>query len=171
MRRQVNFLEMGQRLKLVRKSLNLQQKEMAVELGIPASYLSEIESGKGNPGPEFFNKLACEYNISMDYLVLGIGEMFIQKGVRIKRQEFDFSGEIDSLEKLIWLMETSTFFYSAVMADANRILLADESLVKRSINKKTGRNSLNGKVEEKDSTSDERSDHTENKSKQERIKK
>ena len=71
MRRQVNFLEMGQRLKLVRKSLNLQQKEMAVELGIPASYLSEIESGKGNPGPEFFNKLACEYNISMDYLVLG----------------------------------------------------------------------------------------------------
>lgn len=137
MRKQVNFVDIGQRFKLVRKTLQLQQKDMAAELGKPASYLSEIESGKGNPGPEFFNRLACKYNISMDYLVLGIGDMFIQAGNKVKRKEYDYTGgEINSIEKLVWLMEESTFFNNSVMAEANKILLLDESIVKVSINKK-----------------------------------
>ena len=136
MRREVNFLEMGERLKAVRKVLNLQQKQMAAALKMPASYLSEIESGKGNPGPDFFSKLASKYNISMDYLVLGIGDMFIQARVKVNREEFNLSGVIDSIEKLAWLMDESVFFYNLIMSNANRALLSEEALIKKSIKKR-----------------------------------
>jgi transcriptional regulator with XRE-family HTH domain len=150
MRRQINFLELGQRLKLARKELNIQQKEMAADLKMPASYLSEIESGKGNPGPEFFMKLFSEYNISMDYLVLGIGEMFIQTGVRVKRSGFELSQGIKTIEELAWLMDASTFFKNMVLGAANKILLTDEDTVKTSISKAWGQRQMNDKEPDED---------------------
>jgi transcriptional regulator with XRE-family HTH domain len=151
MRRQVNFQEMGERLRDARKMLSLQQKQMAAALNIPASYLSEIESGKGNPGPDFFIKLADKYNISMDYLVLGMGDPFIKEGTggKGKRKEFDFSGEITSLKELTRLMGTSVFFYNMMMATANRILLMEEGLIKTSIKKAAGQRVLKAKEDEK----------------------
>ncbi len=150
MRRQINFLELGQRLKLARKELNIQQKEMAADLKMPASYLSEIESGKGNPGPEFFMKLFSEYNISMDYLVLGIGEMFIETGVRVKRSGFELSQGIKTIEELAWLMDASIFFKNMVLGAANKILLTDEDTVKTSISKAWGQRQMNDKEPDED---------------------
>ena len=135
MRRQVNFQEIGQRLRAVRKSLNIQQKEMAATLGMPASYLSEIESGKGNPGPDFFLKLASEYDFSLNYLFLGIGDMFLQGENKVKRQEFDIGTGIDSIEKMAWIMDMSPYFNTAVMAAANKLLYSDDDIIKKSMKK------------------------------------
>ncbi|HLP49193.1 MAG TPA: helix-turn-helix transcriptional regulator [Candidatus Kapabacteria bacterium] len=44
------------KLKEIRKQLKIRQKVMAQNLEIPASYLCDIEGGKGNPGPDFFIK-------------------------------------------------------------------------------------------------------------------
>jgi len=136
MRRQVNFLEIGKRLKDARKSLNIQQKDMAATLGMPASYLSELEAGKGNPGPDFFLKLASEYNLSLDYLFLGVGDMFLQAEGKVKRQEFDIGAGIDSIEKMAWIMDMSPYFNTAVMAAANKLLYSDDDVIKKSMRKK-----------------------------------
>lgn len=163
MRRNINFLEIGQRLKSVRKELDLQQKDMAAALKMPASYLSEIESGKGNPGPDFFIKLFSEYNISMDYLVLGIGDMFSPSGGKVKRKEFDLSGGIKSFEELAWLMDASTYFTNMILAVANKILINDEDIVKASISRERGQRQANEK--EQDAGPGKRSSLKKNKSK------
>jgi transcriptional regulator with XRE-family HTH domain len=75
--------DIGQRLKAVRKRLHVQQQEMAAALKVASSYLSEIENGKGNPGPEFFVRLATQFNINLNYLFMGAPDMFIDACARI----------------------------------------------------------------------------------------
>jgi DNA-binding XRE family transcriptional regulator len=43
------LLELGKRVKLIRKDLRISQKDFANKINISGSYLSEIESGKSKP--------------------------------------------------------------------------------------------------------------------------
>lgn len=152
MRRNVNFSDIGERLTAVRNKLNLKQKDMAAVLKMPASYLSEIERGKGNPGPEFFIKLASEFKISMDYLILGIGDMFLPSEGKVKRKEFNFSHGIKTLEELAWLMDESFYFNSMVLATVNKILINDEEVIIKGIRKKSEQRQLDEKEKGKDTS-------------------
>ncbi len=71
MGRQINYADIGSRLKEIRRHLKVQQKEMAKTLEVQASYLCDIKAGKGNPGPDFFIKLSSQYNINLHYLLMG----------------------------------------------------------------------------------------------------
>ncbi|MCU0287806.1 MAG: helix-turn-helix domain-containing protein [Acidobacteria bacterium] len=106
------LIDMGLRLKSVRKVLKIQQKEMAEALHMSSSYLSEVENGRGNPGSVFFIKLASEYKICANYLLLGGDDMFIRIGAgdNVTPQETNIAEGIDSIEKLVWLMERSIYF-------------------------------------------------------------
>ncbi|HLP58624.1 MAG TPA: helix-turn-helix transcriptional regulator, partial [Candidatus Deferrimicrobium sp.] len=120
-----------------RQQLRLQQKEMAAALQMAASYLSEIEGGKANPGPEFFLKLVYDYNVNPNYLFLGTGEMFLGSESTIKAEEFDLErGNIDSPEKLLWIMDHSSFFRNTILSQASRIYIENENLIKRNMQKK-----------------------------------
>ncbi len=68
MKRQLNFLETGQRFKVARNELNIQQKDMGATLCTLAGYLRELEGDKGNSGTDFFLKSASKYNIRLNYL-------------------------------------------------------------------------------------------------------
>lgn len=70
-----NIKEIGSRVKEVRKTIRLSQKQMADKLGIFNSYLSDIETGKGNPGHSFFFKISTIFKVNLNYLFLGKGEM------------------------------------------------------------------------------------------------
>lgn len=129
--------DVGLRIKAVRQQLRLQQKEMAAVLQMAASYLSEIEGGKANPGPEFFLKLVYDYNVNPNYLFLGTGEMFLGSESTIKAEEFDLErGNIDSPEKLLWIMDHSSFFKNTILSQASRIYIENVNLIKRNMQKK-----------------------------------
>ena len=69
---------LGERLKQARKALNLSQEKMAKELGTSAGYISEIESGKKkSPGSEFLASLLGRFNLNINWLLNGEGEMFV----------------------------------------------------------------------------------------------
>ncbi|HLP45801.1 MAG TPA: helix-turn-helix transcriptional regulator [Candidatus Deferrimicrobium sp.] len=128
--------DVGLRIKAVRQQLKLQQKEMAATMQIAPSYLSEIEGGKANPGPEFFLKLAYNYNISPNYLFLGTGEMLLGPERPIQSDDFDLEREnIDSLEKLLWMIDNSSFFKNTILAQADRIYIENENIIKKNIQK------------------------------------
>ncbi|MDQ1353527.1 MAG: repressor LexA [Acidobacteriota bacterium] len=137
MGRQIHYADMGSRLKEVRKQLKVQQKIMAKTLDLPASYLCDIEAGKGNPGPEFFIKLSVNYNVNLHYLIMGSGEMFVRPGEgeprKVKPEEFDISVGVDTVEKIAWLMERSLYFKSMVLGAANKILVNDEDVIKKNM--------------------------------------
>lgn len=124
----------GLRIKAVRQQLHLQQKEMAAALQIAPSYLSEIESGKANPGPDFFLKMVYEYNANPNYLFLGIGEMYLGPEHIMKAEEFQLDYEnVDSIEKLLWLMDKSSIYKSYILAQAARIYIENEGIIKKEI--------------------------------------
>ncbi|MCX6583897.1 MAG: helix-turn-helix transcriptional regulator [Candidatus Aminicenantes bacterium] len=140
MAKQINYADMGSRLKEIRKHLNIQQKVMAQTLEIQASYLCDIEAGKGNPGPDFFIKLSSQYNINLHYLLMGSGDMFIRTGPqKVKTEEFDLSAGIDTIEKVAWLFEKSLFFKSMVLGACIKILYTEKEILKNDIKKNKSR--------------------------------
>ena len=135
--------DVGQRIKDVRLNLRLQQKEMAASMQMAPSYLSEIEAGKANPGPEFFLKLAYEYNVNPNYLFLGVGRMFLDQDLKIHEEEFNLvGGDIDSLEKLFWVIHHSPYFRNALLSYASRMFLENEAIIIKSIQQNNPRKEI-----------------------------
>lgn len=67
---------MNNRLKLIRKELNLTQESLAQKLGIGKSALSMIETGRAALSERNKNILVQELNLNPDWLETGEGEMF-----------------------------------------------------------------------------------------------
>ncbi len=144
MRKHDSAKEIGKRIKEVRIKLRLQQKEMAGTLKIAPSYLCEIENGNSNPGPELFVRLASEYKVNLNFLFIGYGDLFIDAPWKMKMQEFDLDEEVDSLDKLFWLLDKSMFLRGALLSHANKLLFEDKEIIRHSLQKKkakTGENS------------------------------
>lgn len=130
--KQSSLADIGQRLKNVRKKLGLQHTEITSTLQIEPGYLSDIESGKANPDADFFLKLANEYCVNPNYLLLGIGDMILETNRDISPEEILDTG-IDSLEKLISLMEVSGYFKSVVFCQASKAIFEDSEIIRKSI--------------------------------------
>lgn len=104
---------------------------MAEALGLSPNYLSDVENGKANPGAEFFIKLESIYNISIDYLFHGKGD--VTGGVENKAEDgTDFiDGEIDTVDKLVSLMEKSNFIKNTVLSFATQFVWENEDIIKK----------------------------------------
>lgn len=72
--------EFGQRLKNIRKSLHLKQRDFASDLNISVTNLSDIETGKSKPGHDFFVRICETHKVNLYYLLFGEGEMFKKEG-------------------------------------------------------------------------------------------
>lgn len=89
-------MNIGIRIKQLRKANNLNQTELAEKLNLSASVISYIEAGKSTPTIEAATKMAEIFNVSLDYLVTGKeGTSEINEEERevleIMRRDMDFS--------------------------------------------------------------------------------
>jgi transcriptional regulator with XRE-family HTH domain len=123
----------GERVTRVRKALRIPQKEIAAAIEMAPSYLSEIESGKANPGPVFFLRFSRQYNVSIEYLFHGRGEMFYDSKQNIIEKEYSFDEEIDSIEQLLWLMKQSALLKNSIFSFASKFVMENEDLIKTSL--------------------------------------
>ena len=87
-------INMGERLKNLRKKRNWTQKQVATRIGLAISAISAYELGTRYPSYDILLRLARLYNVSTDYLI-GKNE----------RQSIDVSGlseeEIDVVAQMI----------------------------------------------------------------------
>lgn len=58
-------------LKMMRKSKNLNQLKVAMDLNISREALSHYENGKRDPSLDMLNKLSKYFNVSIDFLING----------------------------------------------------------------------------------------------------
>ena len=123
--------DIGIRLLELRRILGLQQNEMAQAVGLNPGYLSEIENGvKNNPGIATLYKISSHYNVSLDYLVQGIGDMFLpDKGSDEKRRQNVFKG-VEGIEDVVWLMKNSRYVKNTILAYTVKMVIENESLIK-----------------------------------------
>ena len=57
------------RLKEIRESSGISQKDFAAIIGVPANTYNQWENGKRQPDPELLIQIADYFNVTMDYLV------------------------------------------------------------------------------------------------------
>ena len=122
----------GMRIKEVRKLLRLSQNDMAEGLGITSNHLSEIESGKTNPTAVLFLNLAYVYNANVGYLFHGTGEPLLS-ALSIPASEFALDTHVESIEKLLWLMNRSPYVKHYVLGYASRLVIENEEFIRKSI--------------------------------------
>ncbi|MCL1826814.1 MAG: helix-turn-helix domain-containing protein [Candidatus Cloacimonetes bacterium] len=64
------------RLKVLRVELDKKQVEMASEIGVSSLSLCLYETGRCEPNMSFLNKLNLLYNVNLNWLITGEGNMF-----------------------------------------------------------------------------------------------
>lgn len=64
------------RLQKIRKKLKLSQEEIADETNITYRAYTSYERGDRKPSFEFLVKLVEKYNVNLNWLIVGKGEMF-----------------------------------------------------------------------------------------------
>ncbi|MCD6490367.1 MAG: helix-turn-helix transcriptional regulator [Thermodesulfobacterium sp.] len=94
------------RFKLLRKKLKLSQKEMAKELGVPFTMISKYECGKIKPCADTLIRIAITYKVNLNWLLLGIGNMFIDIQ-DIEDNHFEITDGLISDEVFLILEEIS----------------------------------------------------------------
>lgn len=68
---------MKERLKKLRKTLDLTQQEFANRIGISRGNIATYETRDGSPGNSVINLICREFNVSEKWLRTGDGEMFV----------------------------------------------------------------------------------------------
>ena len=72
------YVAMNERFVIIRKNLNLSQKEMAEKLDVRQATISDIERGRTEMSNKIVSSLYRVYNVSLDWLYTGRGDMFIR---------------------------------------------------------------------------------------------
>jgi len=71
------FTDIGKRAALFRKNLGLTQHDVAEKAQVNRAYITHIETGKTNPSFDFLYKMQNTFNMSIDWLLTGNGQMTI----------------------------------------------------------------------------------------------
>ncbi len=95
--------KIGERLQQVRKALGLLQKDVAKEFGIGRTQMTNIEKGKTIPA-YLLQWLSETHNVSLDWLFLGVGDMFIKRAtyhVDVKMMIEDFEEHPEFMHRIL----------------------------------------------------------------------
>lgn len=94
--------DIGARLKEVRKSLRLTLLEMYQATQFSKSIISEVENGKKLPSSIYLFALADIFNVNINYIFTGKGEMFLPEKPQINR---DFGVDQEHIDELLHYLE------------------------------------------------------------------
>jgi transcriptional regulator with XRE-family HTH domain len=133
--RKVVAPELGSRIKQARKTLRIQQKEFASSLGISASYLSEVESGKIKPGFEFFVKITGQFNVNPMYLLHGEEPVIIRPVDKLAALPGieEIGLRYPDLHQMIWYVTHSKMVGFGVLEFFQRYLAKYEDVIHKEL--------------------------------------
>lgn len=66
---------MNERIKLLRKSLNMTQKEFSLKIGLSRNFIAQIETGAKSPSDRTIKDICRSFNINENWLRTGQGKM------------------------------------------------------------------------------------------------
>lgn len=72
-------MDTKERLKLLRKTLKLSQTEFGLNIGLKASSLSDIETGRTSLNERNIKLICSTYNVDYIWLTTGEGNMFLSQ--------------------------------------------------------------------------------------------
>lgn len=69
---------MKDKIKKIRKELDLTQQEFANKIGMKQNTIATYEMGRANPSDQCVRSICREFNVNEEWLRNGTGEMFIE---------------------------------------------------------------------------------------------
>jgi transcriptional regulator with XRE-family HTH domain len=78
---------LNERLKTIRKTLNVSQKIFAKGIFISTSYYAGIETGHRQVNDRIIDLVSTRYNVNKDWILTGQGEIFDNAPPDVKLQE------------------------------------------------------------------------------------
>lgn len=69
-------MSQSERIRLIRKELNLTLEKFGEKLGVGKTAISKLEKGERSLTDQMARAICREYNVSYDYLINGEGKMF-----------------------------------------------------------------------------------------------
>ena len=115
--------EMKDRLKELRKTLNLKQREVAEKLEVSTGQIGIWEAGTAELPRARIYQLCKEYNVRREWLETGVGEMFEEKE---ERKLSEFSDRDIYLESMRRVYDTLPESAKIAFADFCRELRDDQ---------------------------------------------
>jgi len=132
-------IDLGERLTKVCRVLGIDKKDMAKAARIVPSYLTELCKGtRTNPGIAVVYKIAKHYQVSLDYLLLGEGDMFLPGKEAEEKEIDDFIPSFEGLADLIWLLNNSNIFKNLILSQASKVYFDNEEFIKMEIKRLRG---------------------------------
>ena len=110
-------MRFSQRLKQLRKELNLRQDDLAKACGVKLTAISKYENELIKPAFDMLSKIGMAYNVNLNWLINEIGSMFIETPSRrlVKTGSGDFiTEEVENAEAM------------TVMADEHNLQLESD---------------------------------------------
>jgi len=83
-------MDIGERLKKVREFLGLTQEEFAQKLDTTQAVISNYERGARVPTVDFLNRLTKTFQLDINWLLTGEGEMFREKTKAAEAEKADY---------------------------------------------------------------------------------
>lgn len=91
-------LDIGKRIKEVRKERKITLKELSDKIGYSSAYISQIENGKrGKPSHDFLQKVSNSLDVSIMYLTTGKKSLGDMEDEELRRQFVDSEEPIEPL--------------------------------------------------------------------------
>ncbi|HLP58834.1 MAG TPA: helix-turn-helix transcriptional regulator [Candidatus Deferrimicrobium sp.] len=134
-----NAIEVGRRLKDLRRVLDISQKDFAARIDITGSLLSEIEAGKVKPGYNFLIAIARVFKVNPTWVLLEDGEMFLKKGSHadadLIMNDNEFGDQTLQVKEMLWYLKHSPLVQSTVLSFVSKFLYENEQSIRKDIEK------------------------------------
>ena len=98
---------MNERIKKIRKDLNMTQDEFSSKINLSRNFIAQIEIGTKMPSDRTIKQICREFNVNEVWLRTGLGETYI---------EVSNDMQIESMFKNIQQSGTNTFKYRLISA-------------------------------------------------------
>ncbi len=123
----------GERIREIRKELNLKQKEFAEKLNISVPSLSEIETGKYRPGFDFLVNISKELNVNLYYVLFGEGNMFIDPVTSSYTHVGNYAVNVDDVRDFLYNFERSPILQYFIMDQYKTRMQTGKDIIMRDI--------------------------------------
>lgn len=90
----------SERIKEIRKTLNLTLEKFGEKLGVKKNTVSQLENGRNSLTEQMAKAICREFNVNYDYLVNGEGDMFSNLPQTIL-DDLCLQYDLDALDRLI----------------------------------------------------------------------
>ncbi len=131
-------IEIGQRMRKIRKALGLTQEKIVEHFSIGRANYSRIEKGEVHPGALILSVMRSKFNVSLDWLISNNGTMFLRNK---EQQEQDiilnFGASQAEIREMLQYMEKSSMVKHALLSYFFEYMQKNKDIIKSDMEERT----------------------------------